>query len=193
MNKTSIGTSYAARLSVGTMFRNPYNATFNVLWSSDTKSNLTRADVIVFLQILGVVYMLAHSIYLRKLLVGLSLELDKKEISPSDFAVVVRNIPRTMGRDGLKQEIEKLVPGSKVQYVNLCYNIDKIVELDKKIKELSKQRGFYKLYLKKQIKEKGIKKEDLKSNPQLIPPPQVSDGLFKKKTLSLKALEDELN
>ena len=81
------------------MFRNPYNATYQVLWSSNTKSNLTRADIVVFLQILGVVYMLAHSVYLRRLLVGLSLELDKKEISPSDFAVVVRNIPKTMSKD----------------------------------------------------------------------------------------------
>jgi hypothetical protein len=97
--ETATGTSYATRLSVGTMFRNPYNATYQVLWSSNTKSNLTRADIVVFLQILGVVYMLAHSVYLRRLLVGLSLELDKKEISPSDFAVVVRNIPKTMSKD----------------------------------------------------------------------------------------------
>lgn len=175
------------------MFRNPYKATFNVVWSSDTTSNLTRADIVVFFQILGVLYMLAHSVYLRKLLVGLSLELDKNEISPSDFAIVVRNIPKSMGKEDLKEEIEKLVPDSKVQYVNLCYNIDKIVELDKKIKELSKHRGFYKLYLKKQIKAKGIKKEDLKANPQLIPPPEVKDGFFKKKTLNLKSIEDELN
>jgi hypothetical protein len=49
MMEDTTGTSYAARLSVGTMFRNPYNATYNVFWSSDPKSNLARADVVVFL------------------------------------------------------------------------------------------------------------------------------------------------
>jgi hypothetical protein len=43
--------------------------------------------------------MLGHSIYLRRLLVNLSFELDKKEVSPSDFAIVVRNIPKNMTKD----------------------------------------------------------------------------------------------
>lgn len=65
------------------------------------KSNLFRADIIVYLNILGVVYMLLHSIYLRRMLVGMGLEIDRKEISPSDFAVVVRNIPIGTTKDSL--------------------------------------------------------------------------------------------
>ena len=71
-NYTTTGTQYATQLSIGTMFRNPYNATFNKLFSVDRNSNLFRADLIVYLNILGVVYMLFHSIYLRKYLVGMS-------------------------------------------------------------------------------------------------------------------------
>jgi hypothetical protein len=101
-NYTTTGTTYATRLSVGTLFRNPYNATFNVLWENEPTSNLFRADVVVFLNILGVVYMLLHSIYLRRLLVGMSIELDKKEISPSDFAILVRNLPEDVSKEQLK-------------------------------------------------------------------------------------------
>jgi hypothetical protein len=54
------------------MLRNPYNATFIKLFSADKNSNLFRADLIVYINILGVVYMLLHSIYLRKYLVGMS-------------------------------------------------------------------------------------------------------------------------
>ena len=74
----------------------------------DRSSNLFRADLIVYLNILGVVYMLFHSIFLRRLLVGLSLEIDKKETSPSDFAIVVRNIPKNVTKDSLKVQIEKM-------------------------------------------------------------------------------------
>lgn len=81
------------------MFRNPYNATFKRLFSADTSSNLFRADVIVFFNIIGMVYMLFHSIYLRRLLVGTSIELDKKEISPNDFAILVRGLPLDCTKD----------------------------------------------------------------------------------------------
>jgi hypothetical protein len=52
------------------------------------------------------VYMLMHSIYLRKLLAGASIDLDKNEISPSDFAVLVRGLPLDITKDTLKQQLE---------------------------------------------------------------------------------------
>jgi hypothetical protein len=58
------------------------------------------------LNILGVLYVLLHSIFLRRILVKMSIDLDKKEVSPSDFAIVVRNIPSTMNKDQLKAELE---------------------------------------------------------------------------------------
>jgi len=68
----------------------------------DKNSNLFRADLIVYLNILGMVYMLFHSIYLRKLLVGASIFLDKSVVSPSDYAILVRNLPLDMTKDRLK-------------------------------------------------------------------------------------------
>jgi hypothetical protein len=44
------------------MFRNPFNATYLKLFSTDKNSNLFRADVVVYLNIVGVLYMLLHSI-----------------------------------------------------------------------------------------------------------------------------------
>ena len=105
-NYTTTGTSYATRLSIGTMFRNPYNATFNKLFSTDKNSNLFRADIIVYINILGVVYMLLHSIYLRKFLVGMSFQLDKDEVSPSDFGLIVRGLPADCTKEKLKEQFE---------------------------------------------------------------------------------------
>jgi len=105
-NSTYNASTYATRTSVGTVFRNPYNATFLINYSKDTKSNLFRGDIITYLNIVGVLYVLIHSIILRRILVRMSIELDKKEVSPSDFAIVVRNIPSTMNKDQLKAELE---------------------------------------------------------------------------------------
>jgi hypothetical protein len=84
------------------MFRNPFNATYKLFYSPDRNSNLFRADVVVYLNIIGVLYMLFHSITLRKLLVGMSIDLDRKEISPSDYAILVRNLPKDVSKEKLK-------------------------------------------------------------------------------------------
>ena len=47
--------------------------------------------------------MLFHSITLRKLLVGMSIDLDRKEISPSDYAILVRNLPKDVSKEKLKE------------------------------------------------------------------------------------------
>jgi hypothetical protein len=43
-----------------------------------------------------------------------------------------------------------------------------MVRLNREIKELVKQKGFYKLYLKKAMKAQNIKKKQLLGNPKLI-------------------------
>jgi hypothetical protein len=105
------------------MFRNPFNATYLKYFSTDPKSNLFRADLIVYLNIVGVVYVLFHSIYLRRLLVSMSIELDQGEISPSDFAILVRNLPKDVTKERIKEQIESQFPDTKVAYINFCYDI----------------------------------------------------------------------
>ncbi len=54
----------------------------------------------------GVVYLLIHSICMRRTLVQMALKLDEKEVSPSDFALVVRNVPKDMNKDQLIKLVE---------------------------------------------------------------------------------------
>jgi hypothetical protein len=53
---------------------------------------------------------------------------------------VVRNIPLDMAKEELQRKIEEHFAnaGTKVVYVNYCYNISQIVEWNKKISELYK-------------------------------------------------------
>lgn len=106
----SVNTTYTGmvlKLSVGTVFRNPYNATPTMLWSTNKLSNLFRGDIVVYLNIIGVIYVLLHSIYLRKMLVGMGIELDKKDVSPSDFGIIVRNLPMDITKETLTKQIEE--------------------------------------------------------------------------------------
>lgn len=107
--------------------------------------------------------MLLHSIYLRKYLVGMSVQLDKDEISPSDFAILVRGLPADCTKEQLTEQFETQysAQGAKVAYVNLCYDITQMVEFNKNLQDLAKQKGAYKLYLKKEMKMKGLNKKGL--------------------------------
>ena len=50
-------------------------------------------DLLMYFNMGGVIYLLIHSIKIRKDLVQMGQRLDNKQLSPSDFALVVRNIP----------------------------------------------------------------------------------------------------
>jgi hypothetical protein len=58
----------------------------------------------------------------------MNLTLDKKKITPSDYGIIVRNIPKDWTKKDLKEEIEKhfFQSEDKVVYINYCYKIDDI-------------------------------------------------------------------
>jgi hypothetical protein len=104
-------------------------------------------------------------------------------VTPSDFALVVRNIPLNITKERLIQLVEDRFSRSKVKvaYVNLCYNIEDIFKANSKITELAKMKGFYKLHLKKEMKARGIKKRQMLQQPDLVEPPMYRYMLVMKK------------
>ncbi len=60
------------------------------------------------------------------------------------------------------------------------------------ITELVKQKGFYKLQVKKLMKEKGLSKKNLIANPGLVEQPKYKIGLLNHKILNLKDIETEM-
>jgi hypothetical protein len=104
-------------------------------------------------------------------------------VTPSDFALVVRNIPLDITKERLIQLVEDRFSRSKVKvaYVNMCYNIEDIFKANSKITELAKMKGFYKLHLKKEMKARGIKKRQMLQQPELVEPPMYRYMLVMKK------------
>jgi len=75
---------FVTKISVGYVFLSDYLVT----------ENLTLyAEIIVYLNAAAIVYMVFHSIYLRRMLVAYNKELDSDLISPSDFTCIVKGLP----------------------------------------------------------------------------------------------------
>ncbi len=62
----------------------------------------------------------------------MSESLDQKDVKPSDYGLVVRNLPADMTKERLKDLIEKKFSQEKVKvaYVNMCYDISGIFKLN---------------------------------------------------------------
>jgi hypothetical protein len=115
-------------------------------------------------------------------------------VTPSDFALVVRNIPLDITKERLVQLVEDRFSRSKVKvaYVNMCYNIEDIFKANSKITELAKMKGFYKLHLKKEMKARGIKKRQMLQQPEMVDPPMYRYMLVMRKQLNLSEIEREI-
>jgi hypothetical protein len=89
---------------------------------------IAYSDAIVYLNAVGIVYLLIHSIWLRKYLISFNRELDEDVVSPSDFTIIARQLPRNLTPDQFKEKFEKQFSkyGVKVASVNYCYNIEKM-------------------------------------------------------------------
>jgi hypothetical protein len=113
IQKLSIGTIFKAKLEKAQEF------------AFDVQNTAVMADTLMYLNMLGIIYLLIHTIFMRKKLVQMANTLDHKETTPSDFALLVRNIPKDMTKEKLTELIEtRYARGQvKVSYINMCYDI----------------------------------------------------------------------
>lgn len=68
--------SYVENLSAGKVFTNPLGTNFTSIYTMDSTTTLFRADMLAYLNILGAIYVLIHSVILRRMLVRTSSQLD---------------------------------------------------------------------------------------------------------------------
>jgi hypothetical protein len=96
------------------------------------KENITYTDIIMGLNILGVVFLTFFSVYVRRKLSAMAEILDENEVTPSDFALLVRHLPLDWTQEKLKSVIEEHFKqlDIKVNYVNFCYEIAEMIKLN---------------------------------------------------------------
>jgi hypothetical protein len=75
-SSTLTDNSYVENLSAGKVFTNPEGTKFTSIYTMDSTTTLFRADMLAYLNILGAIYVLIHSVILRRMLVRTSSQLD---------------------------------------------------------------------------------------------------------------------
>lgn len=95
----SAGTeSYLAKFTAGSVYLSERYSTLDAYIKDNAQIII---DVVVYFNMAGIVYLLVHSIILRRALVAMNVHIDNNEVSPSDFALLVRNIPLTTTKQDL--------------------------------------------------------------------------------------------
>ncbi len=120
----------------------------------------------------GIFCLILYSIRIRKLLLEMQIDLDVNKDTPSDYALLVRNIPLIMTQDELENELESYfrVFGVKVYEVNFCYKVDEMIELNKTVAKLNFLKGMCKIHDLKQMKKLGCKKNELETHKDYVKP-----------------------
>lgn len=67
-----------------------------------------------------------------------------------------------------------------------------MVDFNKTLQELSKKKGAYKLFVKKEMKTKHLNKKKVIADPTLIDPMVIKKGIFRRETIDLKVIEKEM-
>ena len=80
-------------------------------------------------------------------------------MTPSDFTLYVKNIPKDKTEDEIKQFIEQRVPGAVVAKINLSYDIEKMTDLLREFDEEVSKLMYIHAY-KKQIKKQRRKERN---------------------------------
>ncbi len=127
----------------GLSLRN-FAAKFSI--KSILSEKISATDAIMGINIVGVVFITFYSVYVRRKLQDMAEILDENEVSPSDYGLLVRDIPNDWTKEKLEGVIEdhfKLY-GLNVNYVNYCFNVTEMVKLNKKMGELIKLKNLVK-------------------------------------------------
>lgn len=77
-----------------------------------------------------ILVILLYSIILRNHLKRLEWNLDEKNTTPSDFAIMVSNLPKATPEE-VKKYFEEALEDIEVVYVNHAYDIRKLLKLKK--------------------------------------------------------------
>ncbi len=90
--------AYTLRISVGNLF---------TLDLETNQKYLSFAKAVMYLNIGGIAILLIASVFIRRGLRKLQYELDDNIFTPSDFALMVTNIPKTLKANDVREQIEE--------------------------------------------------------------------------------------
>ncbi len=123
-----------------------FAANFSIKSIIVSDTSFSSTDALMGMNIIGVVFITIYSVYVRRKLQQMASVLDENEVSPSDYALVVRHVPLDWSKEKLEGVLEEhfKLYGLNVNYVNFCFDITEMVKLNKKMGELIKLKNLVK-------------------------------------------------
>lgn len=177
--------SFIAKLTIATIIK--------VIETNKDKDYLTY--VIIALNMLGIFFLLIMSIFLFRSIIRAKLMYDKTQNTPSDYAILVRNIPREKSEKEIKEMVDEVfsVLGGEVVQVNMCCDISLIVKLQNQLKKCNYEIGLC------EIHEARVKKNS--KEEATVDKPFVREGFFRRKRVlereeiqaQIKTIQDQLD
>lgn len=96
----------------------------------------------------------------------------KNNLTPSDFGVMVTNLPVNKNQDEVKAWFSEFFPQMEIVYVNFCYNITRIVRVVRKLTNLQQIKSYLLAYKSKRLREEGLTEQEAEAREvDLHPPP----------------------
>jgi hypothetical protein len=115
---------------------------------TEDSGNEGKADTVMYVNLFGIMYLLLQAILISKNLGGQHFELDSETVTPSDFAVIVRDIPKDITKEVLKKQ---LIEEQKMQVeeINFIYDVRDLRKINDQLVELYNQKKFYRNEIRK--------------------------------------------
>ena len=89
-----------------------------------------------------IVIILISSVFLRRAQHKLENEIDEAHTTPSDYAMIVTNLPPDQDEQAVKEFFQTHVEGVEVNYVNFAYDLGDMMAELRKLNDLATQRSY---------------------------------------------------
>lgn len=76
-------------------------------------------------------------------------KVDEYNITPSDFAVNIKHLPRNKTKEDIKQWINTVMEDADIKEINLAYDISKVVQAIRRLNRLKTVKNNYEFHRKK--------------------------------------------
>ena len=98
-------------------------------------------------------------------------EIDEKNLTPSDFGVMVTGLPRHKTQEEVKDWFKSHFEDLEIVYVSFWYDIDDMVRVARRVKYFSQIRSYLIAYKEKMLRMEGMTEGEATQRKLVITPP----------------------
>ena len=147
----------------------------------------------IVLNFIVILYMLIGVVFFKRYQNKRIAKVQEVNITPSAFAVMVKNLPLDKTKEEVKQWFAEFFKNPEIQYVNFCYDIRKMVKMSRKLDKLKQMKRYLEKFKQSRLKKLQINEDKaLAKGIDLHPPPKRYLCFLKKPYPKIDDLNNEI-